>query len=344
MADTCSIAGFDSIMENTVLPLSLVASFTTMMVVALSYMLSQAISNPKLSLWAKTEAVQLLISVGTVFLLITLMNTFCTIQVSEMASLFGLSAGPLSIYEGAQTYLADAGHFSIQALTVCRYHLEAYNVMSALNAFECEFGGGIGCLFGYSGTNVQPMGGYGAHQAAMNIFFNSTIMSVVSALNFLFILQFVYKGFVLLFLPLGIFMRAVPYMRTFGGLLISLTLSFLIVYPFLLSVFYMMESLLLEPPADMSHFLDESVFDEESGAGQSVEAAAGGNDAVWNNYFPGDMPDGDNPTGAIAFAAYAFIAAVFLPTVALLGTIGSIVYITRLYGEEIDLSRIVQMV
>ncbi len=340
MADTCSLTGFDSIIDNTVLPLALVASFTTAMVIAITYVVSQAISNPKLSLWAKTEAVQLAVSAGTVFMLITVMNTFCTVKMDEVASLFGLTSAPLSIYDAANEYLVRAGEFSIKALQVSRYHLEAYNVMSALNAFECEFGGGIGCLFGYSGTNVQPMGGYGAHQAAMNIFYNSAIMSVMSALNFLFILKFVYKGFVLMFLPLGIFMRAVPYMRTFGGLLIALTLAFLIVYPLLLSVFYLMSDVLLEQPAGAGNFMDESVFDVDDAAGESVEAAVAGTDAVWENYFPND----DMPHVAIAFAAYAFIAAVFLPTAALLGTIGSIVYLTRLYGEEIDLSRIVQMV
>jgi len=340
MADTCGIAGFDNIIENTVLPLSLVASFTTAMVIAVTYILSQAMANPKMSLWAKTEAVQLVVSVGTVFLLITTMNTFCTLKMDEVASLFGLTSSSVSIYSAAQDYLALAGEFSIKALAVCRYHLQAYNVMSALNAFECEFGGGIGCLFGYSGTNVQPMGGYGAHQAAMNIFFNSAIMSVMSALNFLFILQFVYKGFVLMFLPLGIFMRAVPYMRTFGALLIAVTLAFLVVYPLLLSVFYLMKDALLEWPPSMTDYVDESPFNDESAGVQSMEAAVAGTDAIWDNYFP----NGDNPPGAIAFAAYAFIAAVFLPTAALLGTIGSIVYLTRLYGEEIDLSRIVQMV
>ena len=50
------------------------------------------------------------------------------------------------------------------------------------------------------------------------------------------------------------------------------------------------------------------------------------------------------PAGAIAFAAYAFIAAVFFPTAALLATIASVSYMARLMGEEIDLSRLTQLV
>lgn len=344
MVDTCAISGFDGIVENTILPLSAMASVTMALICGFTYMISQATSNPKLSLWAKTEAIQLLFSAGSVFFLIMLMNTFCSMKVNEIASLFGKTSDSISVYDAASKYLADAGYFSIKALTVVRFHLEAYSVLGALSVFECEFAGGIGCLFGYSGTNVQALGGYGAHQSALGIFFNSTIMSVISALNFLFILQYVYRGFVVMFLPLGIFMRSVPYMRTFGALLISVSISFLTVYPFLLSVFYIMEDSILDKdssyqPADFTIYYDETDF-SEGGAGESLEAAFAGSDAVYNNYFP----HGENAAGAIMFASYAFIAAVFLPMSALLGTIATVAYLTRMYGEEIDLSRILQMV
>jgi hypothetical protein len=339
----CSIAGFENIINNSIIPLASLASVTTAIIIGVTYMISQAISNPKLSLWAKTEAVQLFLSAITVVMLITVMNSFCSIKVNDVGALFGKTADSISIYEAAQTYLVDAAYYSQRALVVVRYHLEAYNILAALNVFECIFNG-LGCLFGYSGDTIQPLGGYGAHMGALNIFFNSAIMSTMSALNYLFILQFVYKGFVLMFLPLGIFMRAMPYMRTFGALLIAVTISFLIVYPFILSLFYLMEDALLDKPEyqpeDFSSYYGEaSKFGDASGSGQSAGAGVYGADYVIDEYFP----SGDRPAGAIAFAVYAFIGAVFMPTAALLATIGSTVYITRLYGEEIDMSRLVQM-
>ncbi|MFN7991136.1 MAG: hypothetical protein U0R44_03170 [Candidatus Micrarchaeia archaeon] len=343
MVDACGISGFNDLMNGVIIPLSALSVATTMSIIAVSYMLSQVLSNPKLSLWAKTEAVQVTLSLFTVVLLIGVMNGFCSIKMDTVAPLFGLTADSIDIYTAAQHYLVDAGYYSLRATAVIRYHLEAYNILAALSVFECEFGG-IGCLFGYSGTSLQPLGGYGAEQAALNFFFNSSIMSTLTALNFLFILQFVYKGFVLLFLPLGVFMRSMPYLRGFGGLMIAVALSFLIVYPLLLSIFYLMEPVLVDKPnyqpQDFSAFYDEGVFDEKNGAGQSVEAAVMGAGAVVDSYFP----SGQNPIGAMQFGAYAFVAAVLMPTAALLGTIGTIAYVARLYGEEIDLSRIVQMV
>jgi hypothetical protein len=44
------------------------------------------------------------------------------------------------------------------------------------------------------------------------------------------------------------------------------------------------------------------------------------------------------------FSAYAFIAAVFFPTAALLASLASVSYMARMMGEEIDLSRITQLV
>lgn len=364
MVDTCAITGFDSLVSNSVIPTALMAAVATTALIGLSYAVGNAIANSKLTLWAKTEAVQIVISMITIGLLLSIMGTYCSLNISDIAGLFNvpgvgptIGGQPANMYNAAQQYLLDSAHYANNALTVIRYHLEAYNVMAATTQMTCDFkiSGtvGIGCLFGYSGVSSNPLGGYAAAQAALNIAFNSAIMSQMSALNFLFILLFVYKGFVLLFLPLGVLLRSMPYLRTFGALLIATAISFLIVYPFMLAIFYVMEPVLLDStqstqffpagPPDLSQFFtNEHIFKDEegSGFGMSSSAAVHGASAITNTYFP----NGDAPIQAMAFAGYAFLAAVFLPTVALLATIGSIVYMTRLYGEEIDLSRIVQMV
>ncbi|MCI0503207.1 hypothetical protein L0Y65_00680 [Candidatus Micrarchaeota archaeon] len=347
MTDVCGIAGFAGTLDNTVLPLAAMAAVTTGAIIGATYAVSQALNNPKVAMWAKTEAVQVVVSLVSVLLLLAVMDVFCSLRMDGIASLFGISSGPLCVYDAAGTYLTDAAQYSLKAVKIVRYHLEAYNVLSALNGFECEFGG-IGCLFGYSGTSISPLGGYGAHMAALDVFLNSSIMSAISALNFLFILIFVYKGFVLLFLPLGIFLRSMPYLRSFGALLMAVSVAFLVVYPFLLSMLYLMEPALVyppafEPPGLNPAFFDESIFEEHGGTHFSAEAATAGPDAVAEDFFP-DEPHTGNPIGAMRFAASAFIAAVFLPTAVLIATVASIAYVTRFYGEEIDLSRIMQMV
>ncbi|MBN1170412.1 hypothetical protein JXA56_05275 [Candidatus Micrarchaeota archaeon] len=356
-------AGFESFFSGTILPLVAFASVGTSVIIALAFMFGRATSNPKVTVWAKTEILQLVISVASIFILIMTINAFCVLNMAEIAGIFSqeipdapscASGGSVSVYCAAETYLKDAAQYSHNAMSVVRYHLQGYTILSFLNAFRCDFNtGGIGwgCLFGYSGANQQPFGGYGATIAALNIFFNSTIIAFFTAMNFLFILLFVQKGFVFIFLPLGVFLRAMPYMRGFGSLLIAVAMSFLTVYPLMLGVLWIMSDILIDGNNNLtpivsgpglSQFYNEWIYpNEESKAmAQSFGSALSGPDYVENTYFP----QGENAAGAIIFAANAFVAAVFLPTVALLTTIASIAYLSRLYGEAIDLSKITQLV
>jgi len=342
MADICSPA-FGTFFNNTLVPLMIYASTATAALIGLSYMAGTALSNPKVTLWSKTEAVQLVVSAISVFFILSAINVFCSINMVDVGAVFEMGGSTGNVYDAAESYLMGAAGLAHHAMIVVRYHLEAYTILSMVNMFECDFSTGTfgwGCLFGYSGTNMQPLGGYGAPMAALNTFFNSSIMAYFSALNFLFILLFVYKGFVFLFLPLGIFLRAMPYLRGFGSLLIAVAMSFLIIYPLMLAVLGMMSGVLLSYPPELSlASYDEQTFpDKEDTTG--TEAAYEGADALHDDYFSGN----ENVAGAIELAAAAFIAAVFMPTVALLATIASINYLARLYGEEIDLSRITQLV
>jgi len=354
MPDICAAAGgVSELIANNIFTMVAVSAVTASVIIAASYMIGQFLQNPRLTAWSKSEVIQLLVSVSSAIILVAMMSGFCSIQIGDIAAIFSqTSPGAGNIYQGGMDYLRDAAIYAGNAKTVVRYHLEAYTVLSSVSKFECDFpiGGGIGlgCMFGYSGTSVQPFGTT-AYTSALNVMFNSAIISQMSALNLLIILSAFYKGIVFLFLPLGIFLRTMPYMRGFGALLIALSLSFIIVFPLLLGALSIMGNVLIDKPAfvpnvggtSLGGFLDEGVFNSASGLGQSAAAGAfGGSDSIRSTYFP----DGDNPVGAITFAACAFVAAVFLPMVALLGAIGSTVYLARLYGEEIDLSRITQLV
>jgi hypothetical protein len=345
LMNVCS-TDFMSFINGSILTIAAIASMVSVLMIVFSYYIGQLISNPKVTVWARSEIVQLVVSVASVAFLLMLINTFCAINMAEVGSIFGISGKSGSVYSAAQDYLGDTLQFSHDALVVVRYHLQAYTILSYLSAFDCDLHTGVigwGCFFSYSGTTHQPLGAYSSSMGALNLFFNTALVAYLTTLNFLFVLLFVYKGFVLFLLPFGIFIRSLPYLRSMGSLIIAVALGFMIVYPLILAIFGLMSDVLLKEPPGMDEFDDEEVFPDWGGAagvGTSTAGAFVGESFYEDHYFENE----DDIAGAIAFAAYAFIAGVFLPTAALLATMATIYYLARMYGEEIDLSRIIQMV
>ena len=346
MVDMCSMD------FTTIYSLAAYASVITAAIIGITYMFGNFTKNPKVSVWAKTEVIQLVISVISVIILVFLMNTFCLVNMNAVSELFGFTytGDPTdSIYGGAENYLENSARYSHFTLSITRYHLKGFTVLAYIGMFECDGVGSAaalafpflsGCMYGYSGENVAPFGGYGAINGALTAMFNANLMSYVMALNYLFILRYVYYGFVFFLLPIGIFARSLPYLRGFGSVFIAIAVSFMLIYPLTLAVFDLMGSGLFSAPpgSDLGKYADESVYPEtSSGASFSM---------MFNQDYLKDKYDlhESNIKYLAMYSAYAFIGGVFLPSVALLGTIASAVYIARLYGEEVDLSRIMQMV
>jgi hypothetical protein len=201
---------------------------------------------------------------------------------------------------------------------------------------------------------MQPYGGYGAGMSALNIVYNSLLITFFTTLAYVFVLIFVYKGFVFFFLPVGLFVRCLPYMRNLGSVLLSIGIAFMVIYPGVLAIFYLMEDVLFEEPEGPSG-IDSSTFSSAEaslvktnaeyfamstwGEGPIKNVYLG----VGNCYSCDDHALGNVPY-ALEFAGHAYVASGFFPTLALLATIASVAYLARLYGDEVDLSRLVQMI
>ncbi|MEW6035821.1 MAG: hypothetical protein AB1529_04370 [Candidatus Micrarchaeota archaeon] len=351
--ETICSADANEIIQGIVYPLTAVSAIVTTMVIGMSYMAGNALSNPRITLWAKTEFFQLIISMVAVGIMLGGISTFCVLDVGSIYELLdvgasGVPAG-LTVFDAANSYLTESGIWVHDLLHVARYHMGAYNILQAFGRNECEDVGPswLFCLFGpilpspaggagaVSITNA-PNSGYGLLSSALGAAFNSLMLSYLSILNYLFILRFVFSGFVLFFLPLGIFLRALPYLRTLGSLLMSVAISFLIVYPFILAAFYIdfKAARILAPTGSAAfNYADEDI-------GDKVDLS---------NVFDGDLSDdvfddgGDQTLEVIKLSGNAFIVGVFIPSLALLGAAAAVGYINRFLGEEIDLSRIVQL-
>src|SRR5271157_4914311 len=116
-ADTV-MCGSGTVFDNAILPLLAYASLVTGILIALSYMAGTAFSNPKLTLWSKTEIVQLAISIASVSLIMLAVTTFCSLDMKDIADIFSLPGthASINVYDAAISYLNDTVTYSHNAM------------------------------------------------------------------------------------------------------------------------------------------------------------------------------------------------------------------------------------
>ncbi|MFH2106247.1 MAG: hypothetical protein ABII22_03225 [Candidatus Micrarchaeota archaeon] len=340
MVDVCTT--MIDLMTGSVLQLMAIASITLVLILALFMMYSKSISNEKLDIWSRTELVQLFISICFVVLFGIIVTSYCALTSDSLAIFVegGTQKPNLNIFEASEAYLLETAQYSHQALNVNRYYLEAFEMFKTRNRQLCA---DAMCLFGYTGDSWSPYAGLSPVAGAFYVSFNTTLFSFLSALNFLLILKYILSGILLFMLPLGTFMRSVPFMRKFGALLMSVAISFIFIYPLILSVFYLL-------PKDVLFWeVNHDVFTEY----QSDDLIAGKSnfDILADSFEMGQdefmdvlLPVGTHYEVPLYLAGMSFIASVFIPSFALLAAIGAVSYVTRFLGEEVDLSRVIQMV
>ena len=361
--ETICSAGGTALLYSSVMPYVAISAVVTAIIVGIVYMIGNTLSNPKLTLWAKTEIIQLFVSIAVVGSIFGLIGSFCSISINSIIGVFPITASfpasAVTIYDGGELYLVEAGKWIHSVFAAARYHLAAFNILegfgrtlclgpegAALNVIFCIFGTALS-LGGGTGISLSLDSGYAFAAPAISVAFNSLMISYLSTLNYLFILRFVYSGFIFFFLPLGIFLRSMPFIRGLGSLMMSVTISFMIVYPLVLSIFYIdfLSAKILAPDlsAKVSHYaaadpddavdlldaldvvgLHSDVFDYDTSFGQAV-----GNDASLD---------------IMKLTGNAVLLGIFVPSLAMLATIASIMYLNRFLGEEIDLSRVIQVI
>lgn len=361
MQDICNFA--ETGLGSSLLLLTGAASLATIMVITISYMIGKVFSNPKIHLWAKTEMLQIVISLASVGVLFLVLQSFCIIDVNSLYTLTDLPASQqlqanANIFDAAENFLKNDAVYTHTILEIERYHIMSYNMLMMRGRYDCVFGPLL-CLFGNAGTSNSPYAWSSLTMGAMNVAFNATLISYMTTLVSLFILLYTKTGFVLFLLPLGIFFRSMPYLRSLGSLFITVAFCFVIVYPTILAIFNLIDPFLfshtqgafIDPqmisgnvPAVLFYSNPDAVVEVGSGLSSFAASWDWGEPYDEDDYIDFFFPIGRKEPIVYQLAGRSFITGTFIPLVALLATVASISHIGRLLGEEIDLSRIVRMV
>lgn len=340
--------------------LSGIAAIATAAVIGLCYMFGEFFQNARMLTWAKTEIFQIFVSLVLVSAVLGLVGGFCSFKIQDIAGSF--TAMPAvykdypqdSIYSASSLYLENLMAVSHSNMRSLRFALGAYEIRTSFREMECD----AHCWVALVSTDTSPYSGESAMIAATNNLLGTATVAYFTASFQYFTLQYIYQGLFLLFLPLAIVMRSVPFMRHFGGSLISIFLSLYILYPLLL-VANSAVAPGLAGGSPASIYIDRcggtDVFRYEGSAAGGMNCVAvdpNGNlyreedlhGSVSAFLLPSEIPAAPPVAEQARTSALIFVTTVFLSALDWVIIIAMVRGVSHLLGEEVDASKLGQMI
>ncbi len=302
--------------------ISLLAAMVNSLFIGIAYMLSKLYPNPKLSLWAKTEAVQLVVSAISVILILSIINIFNHISLSSLSQLTGGYVKNIPIYNAAEEYLIFSSGFAHTSALYALDGLRQIDVCRGFSRWKCTLNP-CWMATGGTGETTVPYMGYSYITPIFSFEMTSSLASYLSSSVNLLFYKYIRSLVFLFLLPLGIIFRNLPFMRKVGAIFISVIFSFYVIYPFILASFY-------------------TIY-----GNYQINIVSNGIPSSSLNWFSGvgDVQCSLNsPVSGAILTSYSFFFAIFIPTLSLLAASATSVFFARTMGEEINLSRILQMV
>jgi len=348
-----------------------IAALAMFALIALVYMGGETAQSPRMITWAKTEAVQAFASLVIVAVLLFALFAMCNFQVGELQPLFGLSSMPKifkdapspyndghdTLYNGAMRYTENLAALALGNIASLRYDLGAYEIRTSYNTFECQGS----CIFSLASTSVSYFGGESMNLAISNNLLGLATVSYLSSIFMYFTLIYIYAGLFVVFLPLAIVVRSVPFMRHFGGSLIAIFVSLFMLYPLMLVADAYIAPGLIPSGTQVTMCARDGlgcqgagVFSTGAQQGiicstlQSTDPCLGRTEYEMENIGRSKSSmEGLHPntlSGAISINVLIFLAAIFLPALNFIVVAAFGRELSRFLGEEADMSRLGQMI
>ena len=360
---------------NNVMMLSGLASLGMALLIALVYMLGHFFQAPKLLDWSKLEVAQMFVSLIIVSIILFILSSFCTMQIGEFGNIFGILPPLHSGYEtnnlycAADRFMQALQKLGLDNMAMLRYNMGVYEIRSTFTNAECD----SICLYSMTTVNVAVFAGDSMDIALTHALLSTATISYLSSAFQYFTLQYIYNGLFLIFLPIAIVMRSIPFMRHFGGALIAIFIGLYLLYPMLIAA----DSLIAPGlAADSSFTMYDRSWDSLSCGGamamnifatnsnnaivpfinciandkQHSEEGLGGGLGVFGSGVGisenqmNDMISSNIIGDAIKLNVLIFLTSVFLPIINFIVLAAFVKGISHFLGEEADISRLGQMV
>ncbi len=330
--------------------LSGLGAIITAVIIALGYMVGEFLQNPRIIVWAKIELGQFVVSMLLLILIVACLDVFaCSLKFGDVKQFTGITgdlqiatlgiSDDANLIDASKAYSLNLVKFNKDVLTKIRFNIGRIELRAGFSRWQCGQDEGMSegkvfsCLIGGPGFSKAEYSGEYSISGVLSALLNTTTASYLSAIFILFTLEFLTNGLFMYFLPLGIMLRSIPFMRGFGGALIALVLVMYIGYPVML-----VADMFLWYPSYTAMGVGSALgpaVDEESPFG----AVGGVIDAITSN-----PPEYQSISGMIFLSSTSFFATMFLPAINFIVLAALAKSVSQLIGDEIDISRLSQMV
>jgi len=340
---------------NDVFSLSIFSAMVTGVTIGIVYAAGQLMQNPRFNVWAKTELFQVIVSIVLVFLALFLVGLIGLDPSADLVLDAGWitalsSTDVTTVYENPQIgatdsvfdtdekYLKNLAFFAHRSVRASRALMGSTDEMSKYTRTPCT-PAILLCLMGVNGINVRPLSGAAAYMQTSNTLLFTSTSAYLTILAQIFFLRFIQSGLIIVYLPLAIILRSLPFMRPFGGALLAICFSLFIIFPMLLFV----ESIFWNPyewvGGSTWNEVDDFVGDLE---GQSEDTAYGDLFKQVGDWHFTDINSA--VPSIIEITSSAFVCSTFLFAFNITVVSAASLLFARLLGAEVDLSRLVQIV
>ncbi|MFP3949850.1 MAG: hypothetical protein ACLFUZ_02020 [Candidatus Micrarchaeia archaeon] len=340
--------------------LSLFAAGISLIVMGLVYAAGKLLNNPRFTVWAKTEVFQVGVSIVLVFILLFLVGLVGLSPDADIAINAGwidvFSGGPSiedkydypkinpedDVFETSEAYLQNLAYFAHRSVRGSRAMMGATDEFSKYTRTPCV-PPWLACIMGRNGVNARPLSGTSAFMQSSNLLMYASTTAYLTVLAQIFFLRFIEQGALIIYLPLAIILRSLPFMRPLGGALIAICISLFLFYPTLVFV----ESAVWNP----FELVGEDTWNEVGRFSKQVEAKryalSYGMEASGDWEFTG----GENQKSVLLvvddlarITSSSFLSSTFLFSLNILAVSASAALFAQLLGAEVDLSRLVKIV
>jgi len=311
-------------------------------ILALLFVINRFFGNEAGEAQVKLELIELATTAFIIVVIIALLNAACGIRMGAILAPEGVE--DLNLFDAAAEILNQFSSDLLIVATLLHTVYIPFDFLTTATLTQHPMG---------MGTVLQPTAGIGAvlKPAYVNSLQMIAIAFVVVRAQ-LMVLDFSTFAMLKFYLPLGIIMRAFTPTRRIGGTLIGLTLGLVLVFPMLIVLNgYTISS--------MNPFALDEYFDQ---LGTIVEAA-------WEplTTFSESSLSTTEPLGVFVWlktlvqslfgtvigvyyslmmrtAAVAFLIGIFFPAMNTLILVTTIRYLTKAFGEEIDITSLTRMI